>query len=330
MKVERYSNTLLNIQCPRRLILRVQKAAKEKVPSDIAEEGLDIHKESETAVRTGDFSRLEEEFPHDCSFLKELHKLKIELEEWFETEIDGYPFVGKIDLPIEVQHKISDIKSRWQPVIIKSDEIQLRRYAWFKLNQGWDEVITSVYFIRYNLEKVYETFDTFSEPLLRKEILSDIERVNSIVNKGEEKPDPNSIDCMFCDWSTSCPIVEFRDDMTLDQLTAEVVKRHQAFKSLEKILKERLDKNFDSPGAVEIGGDKMMGWHLYESNKIDPREVLARTEGENKIIPVEEALDLLSITSTNFKKAIKKYPELANLIAVEQKVKWVGPMGWKI
>jgi CRISPR/Cas system-associated exonuclease Cas4 (RecB family) len=330
MKVKRYSNSLLAIQCPRRLLLKLQEKPKEGLPSEIAEEGLDLHHEAELALKTGDFSRLEEELPHDCSFLKSLFKLKVVAEEWVETEIDGYPIVGKIDLPIEKEHKIVDIKSRWQPNIIKSDEAQLRKYAWFKLNQGWDEVQTSIYFIRYDIEKGYESFDTFSEPLLRKEILAEIDRVKAIADSEEEKAIPNSIDCMFCDWSVSCPIVELQDNMDLEQLAAEVVKRHNSFKALENILKDKLDKNIDSPGAVEIGGDKMMGWHLYESNKIDPREVLASTEGENKIIPIEEALDVLSVSSTAFKKAIKKYPELANLIEVQQKVKWVGPKGWKI
>jgi len=336
MKVDRYSNTLLAIQCPRRLILRLQKKPKEGLPSKIMEEGLDLHKEAELALNTGDFTRLDQELPHDSSFLKELHKLKVEPEEWFETEIEDpvtkkkYPFVGKIDLPIETQHKITDIKSRWQPNIIKSDEIQLRRYAWWMLSQGWNEVNTSIYFIRYNLEKVYETFDTFSEPLLRKEILIEIERVKTIAASGKGKPEPNSIDCMFCDWAVSCPAVEIQADKPIEGLAAEVVKRHNSYKALEGILKERLDKDIESPGAVEIGGDKMMGWNLYESNKIDPREVLIRAEGENKIIPIEEALDLLSVNFTKFKRAVKKYPELADLVEVEPKVRWVGPRGWKI
>lgn len=337
MKVKRYSNSLLAIQCPRRLLLKLQEEPKEGVPSEIKEEGLDLHHEAELALNTGNFGKLEEELSHDCSFLKELSKKKAFSEQWIETEIEDpiikekYPFVGKIDICSEEEHKIIDIKSRRQPHIIKSDEIQFRRYAWLKLaDHKWEEVHTSVYFIRYNLEKAYETFNTFHEPMLRGEILTEIKRIKAIADSEEGKPEPNSIDCMFCDWSVSCPAVDIKDDMSLEELAAEVVKRHNSFKALESILKERLDKNPDFPGAVEIGGDKMMGWHLYESNKIDPREVLARTEGDNKIIPVEEALDLLSISSTSFKKAVKKYPELANLIEIEQKVKWVGPTGWKI
>jgi len=327
MDLKHYSVSTCSIECPRKLKLKADEAPQEGLPAEITEEGKSLHELARDALLTGKFTELEEQLPHGISILKDLRKHEIEPEKWvrqtLKVDESNKVMVGKVDIPDYTDRYIIDIKSRWQMKATAQDQKQLRWYAWFYLYEGWKKVRTGIYWIRYDRLEELETFDEFDKSTIEEEISGKIRKADKIISSKKCNPKPTAADCAWCDWSISCPEVEFMDKMTNEKIIAELVKRHTAYRNLDKIAQMRLNRSENA--QIDIGGDKFVGWYSPESKFVDTGDFMQLAHDTK--LPIEKQVELLSVNMKKFNKFIKDAPAFADVVQVGIKSRWTGAKG---
>lgn len=329
LEIKHYSPSLLSINCPRRLILKVKGAPEEGLPADIRDEGIELHALIEQSLNTMQFTRLEERVLNPVKYLRRLSGRDVKTEQWLRKDIivDGKKkvFLGRCDIQDNENTEIIDAKSGWNIDRNNKDyEWQLEQYAWFLLDE-WEKVKTSIYWVRYDVKTDYKEYDQFDKADILHKIIREINRVDALVEIGAETAEPHSTDCAYCDWSLSCPKVEKLDALTDEQLIAEYIKGYNANKKLDKIVRLRMDKS--ETGRVDIDSDKFIGWYESTPKSVNSMEFLQLADEVR--LPVETICDIVSVNMKKFDKLLKVAPVFENLPMVEVKSKWTGAGGRK-
>jgi hypothetical protein len=281
MSKTKLSFSTLSIPCDGWLAFKIKKGnISEILPADETTAGIDIH----NALALRDFDKVREIIGKDWIKPEKLFQkwenpdLEISLPsvEWE----DKYILTGKIDFLKKAPAKIVlvDYKGQWSKGITARTQKQLRFYAYPFLKEG-KEVETYVYIVRWDLllPTERESLDPFVDTeKIEEEIRQQITRYERIVNQLSSDDKiycQASQHCTYCPKLLSCegkPIkLPTTEDEARDLLT-EVLRRKEAIKAGEKLLKSWCDVN----GIIQ-NDEKEAGFFPSERYIVDGHNIFS-------------------------------------------------------
>lgn len=328
IKNDHYSPTRLAIRCPRKLIKDTRRDPKEGYVLDITDEGKEYHNLISESLKSGDFSKIESLFCHEAKGLKKIYEREPESEKWLYVtiEIEGtrYQIWGRADIVIPSGREVIDAKGTWDGKIDLYIQRQLKYYAYMLMKvYNWKKCKTGIYWYRWDRVDMWQEFDAIDCIEIEKEIAKEILWAEKVLNEEDEKPLPNSQDCLYCDYSVSCPAVDLKGDEPLEKIVTELVKIHNKYDRLNKIVQERLRKTDE--GRIDISETKFIGYYLVDKLDIDPLEFLELAEKVH--LPEKEMRKLVNINQTEFKKFVKEAPTFENIAMAYTDTRYTGARG---
>ncbi len=317
---KRFSFSLLNLNCPRRIHKTMARDQVEVFPTEETDSGRKIHSLLAEILSTEerDFSKL----TNYIQIYGNPEKVFSNIKGKFSTEqkiriiIGGKTFTTVSDLLVSRrgERDIIDHKTSFSHEVLPSHREQLQYYALPFLRKGL-RVKVGIHFVRYaRLEwiDILQGFDDYTR--IAKQLMERIGKMERIL-EGEPNPEPCNFECKYCPYAISCPLspVYFiTNKKEVQELAGEYIKLKAKLKKMEDILKIWTG----SVGHIHLK-DCKVGYNPSAKTVIDQEVTLDFLNRHN--IPITE---VFSAQATKLKKLAKTYNDLANFVEIQYKPRW--------
>lgn len=319
-KNHRFSFSLLNLNCPRRIHKTVARDRTEVFPAEETVVGRKIHALLAEILSSEkrDFSRLTSytKIYGDPERAFSNIKGKYSTENKIRIFIGDKKFTTVSDLMVtrRGERDIIDHKTSFSQDILPSHREQLRYYALPFLRKGL-KVKVGIHFVRYGrLEwiDVLHRLDDYAR--IATKLSEKIKKVERIL-EGKPKPQPSNFECKYCPYILSCPIKPVylisNEDEAL-KLAGDYLRAKAQAKKMEQLLKIWVNQS----GNVRFNGSEV-GFHPSAKTVIDEQATIAFLQ-ENDI-PLSE---VFSISANKFKRLAKQVDELSSFVEIQSEPRW--------
>ena len=317
---KRFSFSLLNLNCPRRIHKTMARDQVEVFPAEETDSGRIIHSLLAEILSTEerDFSKL----TNYIQIYGNPEKVFSNIKGKFSTEqkiriiIGGKTFTTVSDLLVtrRGERDIIDHKTSFSHEVLPSHREQLQYYALPFLRKGL-KVKVGIHFVRYaRIEwiDILQGLDDYTR--IAKQLMERIGKMERIL-EGEPNPEPSNFECKYCPYILSCPIKPVylisNEDEAL-KLAGDYLRAKAQAKKMEQLLKTWVNQS----GNVRFNGSEV-GFHPSAKTVIDEQATIAFLQ-ENDI-PLSE---VFSISASKFKRLAKQVEELSSFVEVQSEPRW--------
>jgi len=317
---QRFSFSLVNLDCPRRIHKTVAYDPVEVLPAEETDTGRLVHSLLSEILSKGnrDFSLLANYIEIYGNPEKVFSNVrgKFSTEQKIRIIIGGKTFTTVSDLLVarRGERDIIDHKTSFSQEVLSKHREQLRYYALPFLRKGL-KVKVGIHFVRFaRLEwvDILQGLDDYTR--IARQLMEKIEKVERILVE-EPKPIPSNFECKYCPYIISCPISPeyfITDEKQAAKLAGEYIKLKAKVKKTEDILKIWVS----SVGHIHLP-DCKVGYNPFAKTVIDNEATLEFLNRHN--IPITE---VFSAQATKLKKLAKTYNDLANFAEIQYGTKW--------
>ena len=319
-KRRRFSFSLLNLNCPRRIHKTMTRDRIEVFPAEETDEGRKIHTLLAEILSSEkrDFSKLTSSMKIYGDPEKTFSKTKGR----YTTETKIRIFIGDkkfttiSDLLVtrRGERDIIDHKTSFSQDVLPSYREQLQYYALPFLRKGL-KVKVGIHFVRYARLEWIEILQGLDDYARIANLLSEkIEKVENIL-KEKPKPEPSNFECKYCPYVISCPSSpEFT--ITKQEEAANLAGEYLKLRSMVKKAEELLRIWVSQKGILQVNGSRI-GFFRSEKTVIDQEYTLKYLNHYN--IPIAE---IFSANTNKFRKLARQYEELANFAEIQISTRW--------
>jgi CRISPR/Cas system-associated exonuclease Cas4 (RecB family) len=319
-KNKRFSFSLLNCDCPRRIHKAVSRDRVEVFPADETDEGRRIHVllAEILSSKERDFSRL----TNYATIYGEPERVFSKVKGRYSTETKIRLFIGDkkfttvSDLLVtrRGERDIIDHKTSFSQEVLPSYREQLQYYALPFLRKGL-RVKVGVHFVRYaRLEwtDILEGLDDYAR--IATKLSERIEKVERIL-EGKPEPKPSNFECAYCGFILSCPLrptYSISNEEDAVKLAGDYLRAKAKAKKMEQLLRNWANQQ----GNLRFNGSEV-GFHPSTKTVIDEQATIAFLQKND--IPLGE---VFSANASKFKRLAKQIDELSSFAEIESHSRW--------
>lgn len=319
-KNTRFSFSLLNLNCPRRIHMTVARDRTEVFPAEETDEGRRIHALLAEILSSEkrDFSRL----TTSTKIYGDPERVFSKVKGRYSTETKIRIFIGDkkfttvSDLLVtrRGERDIIDHKTSFSQEIFPSYREQLQYYALPFLREGL-KVKVGVHFVRYARLDWIDILQGLDDYTRIASMLSEkIKKVERVL-EGKPKPEPSNFECRYCRFVISCPsspsfVITNKEKAT--SLAGEYLKLRSVVKKVEELLRIWVTNH----GNIRFNGSEV-GYHPSARTVIDEEETIQFMQSHE--IPLS---DIVSVNTTKFKKLAKQVEELSSFVEIQSEPRW--------
>ena len=319
---KRFSFSLLNLNCSRRIHKTWENDPIEVFPSEETDQGKIIHRYLAEVLRKDkkdwNFSRITSLIDIYGNPEKTFENIegRFNTEKKIRIKMNGRIFTTVSDLLVSRtgERDIIDHKTGFGKEILPSYREQLYFYSLPFLREKL-RVKLGVHFVRWSHIEwvdVLQGFDDYSA--VAKELTEKINKTETIL-QGEPRPIESNYECKYCPYIISCPSRPkylITDEKEAVALAGEYLKAKSRVKKMEQILKTWVNR----VGNIRFNGSEV-GYSPSTKTIIDDEATLEFLQANR--IPITE---IFVANAMKYKKLARQYGDLSSFCEIETGSRW--------